>query len=521
MGKSVRQKNDIRDNRSGWYLFLLFTVFPLSVYHGYADILTIKTIVFFLFTGIYVLAAVWNTIRSKKKLSVSSFKRNAFVTDYFVLGFGMEALLSWLFCTEKKAQFFGLYGRNMGLAVYLLCVVMCLFVSRCLQFSQYILTGLLSAAAAVSLIGFCNYLGYDPLSMYSVFDVGSDFMSTMGNINTLSAYLGILIPFGMTLFCVSIEKRSRVVYGAFCFCGFLGMTAANSDSAYLTVGAAFFMLLWWSGQKYAGIYVVFLMLEYAAAHLTAGFFRQIRGEANCMTLRKGLPAFFLDSRMSGSLFLLSLLLLSFFYICKIQEKDAQNIWNLLRKGMLTAALAIFILLVTAVVYINMSWGKAEAKAHLGEWSRYLYFSASWGTKRMQIWKAAWLIFERIPFFKKCIGMGPAGFYPAVQNCLTPAELQTFEQQGRLIDAHNVYLQLLIVFGILGLALFTGIFVSAMIRFLKKGKTEHYMLAFAMLEIAFLLQASVNNAHIYIDPLMFALTAAGICLCREKGEKRNE
>ena len=521
MDKSIRRKHQIKEKASGWYLFLLFTVFPLAIYQGYTSILTIKTTVFFLFTGIYILVVVFELIRTKKKDSDKLLKQDVSVTDYLILGFGVEVCLSWLFCLEKKAQFFGIYGRNMGLAAYLLCVFMYFFVSRYLRFSQYILTGLLSAAAAVSLIGFCNHLGFDPLSVYSVFDAKSDFVSTMGNMNTFSAYLSLLVPFGMTLFCVSRERRSKFVYGIFCFCGFLGMIAANSDSAYLTVGAAFFILLWWSGKKYAGEYFAVLMLEFASAHLVAGFLRKIRGESNCMTLRMGLPKFFLDVRIGICLFLLSLLTVSVFYVCRFQKKDAQKIWNHLRKGMIFIIAVMVVLLFIAVFYINLNWEKAEAKAYLGGLYRYLYFSNSWGTKRLQIWKAALLIFGRIPFLKKFIGMGAAGFYSAAQIYLTPVELQVFEQQGRLIDAHNVYLQFLIVFGILGLVLFIGIFVSVLFRFYKKGQTENYMLAFAMFELAFLLQAVVNNAHIYIDPLIFALTAVGINLCQERGEEDYE
>lgn len=518
MDKSVRQKNHIKEKASGWYLFLLFTVFPLAVYQGYTNILTIKTIVFFLFTGIYILAVVCDLIRTKDRKIRIFLQQDVSVTDYLILGFGMEVCLSWMFCLEKKAQFLGIYGRNMGLAAYLFCVLMFCFISRYLQFSQYMITGLLSAAAAVSLIGFCNYLGYDPLSVYSVFDAESDFLSTMGNINTLSAYLGLFIPFGMTLFCVSREKRSKFVYGAFCLCGFFGMIAANSDSAYLTVGAAFILLLWWSGKKYAGKYFAILILEYASANCAAGLFRQIRGESNCMTLRAGLPRFLLDVRINICLLLLSLLILIFFHICEVQKKDAQKIWNHLRKGMVFIVAGMFVLLFIAVLYINLNWDKAEAREYLGGLYRYLYFSNSWGTKRLRIWKAALLMFWRMPFFKKMIGMGPAGFYSAARLYLTPAERQAFEQQGRLVDAHNVYLQSLIVFGILGVILFIGFFVSALCRFWQKGQTEYYMIAFAMLVIAFLLQAVVNNAHIYIDPLIFALTAIGINLCREKGEK---
>lgn len=168
-----------------------------------------------------------------------------------------------------------------------------------------------------------------------------------------------------------------------------------------------------------------------------------------------------------------------------------------------------------MIYVNVAWTKHEAKEQLGALYSYLYFSNAWGTKRLRIWRAALEIYERMPIIKKLIGVGPAGFYFASQTYLSAEELAVFTKQGQLIDAHNEYLQYLVTYGIAGAILFIG-FLFTTVRYLfKVGKEKPYVLAFAMSGVGFLVQAVVNNAHIYIDPLAFVLLAMGMSFVNEK------
>ena len=500
---------------TGVYLFLLFTVFPLAVHWGYSDILMVKTGIFYLLTGSYSLFIIFFLIKNFKNYADSFLHVHFSFMDSLIVCFGLELMVSWLFCLDKKGQFFGIYGRNLGFLAYFFCVLLFYFVTRFLCFSQYILTGLLAAGAVVGMIAVCNFLGFDPLSMYQQFETNPDFMSTMGNINTLSAYLGLLVPFGMVLFCVSSEIMSKAVYGGFCLWGFLGMTAANSDSAFLTVGAAFVLLLLLGKKKENGICFVLLGLEFSLANFGMAVLRQMRGEVHCIAVRQGIPKLFLDIRVNLPLAVFFGILLLGFYICNMWKKDSEKYWFFWRKCMIALLLAVFLLLLAVIFYVNWNFGRKEAREYLGSFYRYFYFSGSWGTKRLRIWRAALTVFGRMPILRKLIGMGPAGFYSAAQTYLTAGELHIFDGQGILIDTHNVYLQILVSFGIIGFFLYFGIFVFACVQFFRKAGTKSYMLAFAVLEIAYLIQALANNAHIYIDPLVFALTAVGIHLCKRK------
>lgn len=82
-------------------------------------------------------------------------------------------------------------------------------------------------------------------------------------------------------------------------------------------------------------------------------------------------------------------------------------------------------------------------------------------------------------------------------------------------AHNIYLQYLVTYGMIGVVLFIGYVTSAIRSILKVGKEKREILAFAMAGIAFSVQAVVNNAHVYIDPLAFVLLAMGMSFVNEE------
>lgn len=223
----------------------------------------------------------------------------------------------------------------------------------------------------------------------------------------------------------------------------------------------------------------------------------------------------LDVRINLALFVITLILLFTGNILWKQKKDAKAFWKWFRIVILSVTAVFAAGLVIFMIYVNVAWTKHEAKEQLGALYSYLYFSNTWGTKRLRIWRAALEIYMRMSIPKKLIGVGPAGFYFASQTYLSAEELAAFANEGQLIDAHNIYLQYLVTYGMAGAILFIG-FLFTTVRYLfKVGKEKPYVLAFAMSGVGFLVQAVVNNAHIYIDPLAFVLLAMGMSFVNEK------
>lgn len=223
----------------------------------------------------------------------------------------------------------------------------------------------------------------------------------------------------------------------------------------------------------------------------------------------------LDVRINLVLLVITLILLFTGYMLWKQKKETKVFWKWFRIVILSVTAVLAAGLVIFMIYVNVAWTKHEAKEQLGVLYSYLYFSNAWGTKRLRIWRAALEIYMRMLIPKKLIGVGPAGFYFASQTYLSAEELAVFTKQGQLIDAHNEYLQYLVTYGMAGAILFVG-FLFTTVRYLfKVGKEKPYVLAFAMSGVGFLVQAVVNNAHIYIDPLAVILLAMGMCYAYQK------
>lgn len=510
--KAVNQTE--RTDLTGIYITLLFILFPLAIHHGYTDILTVKTNIFYILTGSYLfLMCIY--FLTKESHTEKKFWDSRSVSDFFALGFLVTAVISWLCNGNKKEQFFGTYGRNMGLLAVICCVLLYLTVRATLQFKQYVINGILAAGMVVCSLAVINHLGFDPLSAYVGFEADTKFLSTLGNRNTLAAYIALLLPFGMTLFMVSKQWKSKIYYGIFCFIGFLGMTAADSDSAYLVTGVTFLVLLLLAKEAEEGFYLITLVAIYSVAELLFVLLRKIRGKESCLYLHGGLPEMLLDVRINLALLVITLILLLTGYMLWKQKKDAKVFWKWFRIVILSVTAVLAAGLVILMIYVNVAWTKHEAKEQLGALYSYLYFSNAWGTKRLRIWRAALEIYMRMSIPKKLIGVGPAGFYFASQTYLSAEELAVFTKQGQLIDAHNEYLQYLVTYGIAGAILFIG-FLFTTVRYLfKVGKEKPYVLAFAMSGVGFLVQAVVNNAHIYIDPLAVVLLAMGMCYAYQK------
>lgn len=510
--KAVNQTE--RTDLTGIYITLLFILFLLAIHHGYTDILTVKTNIFYILTGSYLfLMCIYFLTRESH--TEKKFWDSRSVSDFFALGFLVTAVISWLCNGNKKEQFFGTYGRNMGLLAVICCVLLYLTVRATLQFKQYIINGILAAGMVVCCLAVINHLGFDPLSAYVGFEADTKFLSTLGNRNTLAAYIALLLPFGMTLFMVSKQWKSKIYYGIFCFIGFLGMTAADSDSAYLVTGVTFLVLLLLAKEVEEGFYLITLVAIDSVAELLFVLLRKIRGKESCLYLHGGLPEMLLDVRINLALLVITLILLLTGYMLWKQKKDAKVFWKWFRIVILSVTAVLVAGLVIFMIYVNVAWTKHEAKEQLGALYSYLYFSNAWGTKRLRIWRAALEIYMRMSIPKKLIGVGPAGFYFASQTYLSAEELAVFTKQGQLIDAHNEYLQYLVTYGIAGAILFIG-FLFTTVRYLfKVGKEKPYVLAFAMSGVGFLVQAVVNNAHIYIDPLAVVLLAMGMCYAYQK------
>lgn len=487
------------------YVVMILCVFPMLFKNGYTDILEVKTNFYYIVTAVtfgleMMIGVSWLLWKENGQI-----RRLMTATDIMVIIFIAAVSISWLLNGNKQDTFWGTYGRNVGYLLLVTCVIGYFLVSRIYRLGQGTLIGIMLSATLVFLLAVCNHLGYDPLGMFELFDQKSKFISTMGNRNCVSAFLGILLPFGMTLYFVCEKGMSKHIYRAFCISGFLGITAINCDGAYVAVIFSFIIILWFAFESWEKLLrYTNLLVMYGGATLAMRLLRYFRGEENCFYL-EGIPELLLYSWIVPGIIAIGIIMKMVVSWCSRRSIN-ENILKILKKAVFLLLIAVIIIIIMMVCCVNIRMTQEQMKQIFGGWTKYIYISDAWGTNRIKIWKVSCQTYAKFPFINKLFGYGPAGFYYAINDFMTTQEVNQFN--GTLIDAHNEGLQYLITTGIVGVVSYFGIFISAFILFWKETRKNKYMLAFAVVVVGFLVQGCMNNVHIYITPLIFTYIAIG-------------
>lgn len=493
------------------YTIVIFGVFPLLYHDRYNDILHVKSRFFFNFSIgtfivlilIFVLAAIFGDNRLNKNCIIDFIKKMS-VSDYFVIAFAVTVNISWLYNPNKYGTFWGTDGRRIGYLALIICVISYFLVSRLLYFNNLLIYVLFLSAFIVFTIAILNYLGYDPLDMFEIMPKKSQFMSTMGNRDCLAAYIAILLPIGMTFFCINKDMKSKVIYGVFCAISFLAAIAVQCDSIFIVIGAVFIVMLWFALESIEGI------KEWL--FLSALFFATIGVMKLLINVRKdehwaleGLAKIILNSNICW--FLAGIFTTIYILFTLLQKK------NIEKKYLEKSRTIIFILITmiisaifAATAYTSIFLTRDEAIEIFGKLGKYLHIDSSWGTERGRIWSIAAKTFKEETFIGKIIGYGPASFRYAIETFLE--EKDYYFEAGRLIDAHNEFFQYLVTLGIGGVVTYFGIFITNIKRFADRQKDNVFVRAFMIMLIAFLVQGFINNTHIYIEPFVFILMGIG-------------
>ena len=198
------------------YFFVMAVVYPLYAPGGYLRIGEVKfflfryvTLVkFAVFGGIVVLSAVI----SRDKDWILRHYLQMSVTDWFVYGYCLVVMLSYLCSPYKEDALWGAEGWYMGVISQMMFALLYFFFSRyfCNSDAGLYATGAdaegtqnkgsgvskwlgiwLAASTVVFLLGVCNRYSLYPIAMEGQTET---FISTLGNINWFCGYWSIAAP---------------------------------------------------------------------------------------------------------------------------------------------------------------------------------------------------------------------------------------------------------------------------------------------------------------------------------------
>ena len=274
----------------GVFAVAVLGIFPLAYDNYYYNILetkyhfycvaSIAAMALMLFYGIFSgrIAGFFRGDGSEKGGS-GFFKRilgGLNFVDWAMLAFWGANVISWILCVDWRWDaFWGTFGRYNGVFLITLYTVVYFLVTRFFRFRQWYLDLFLVTGMLVCGFGITDYFQMDLLHFKAELsaDQHATFVSTFGNINTYTVYVGAVLAVSMTLFTLDKDWRKRIWYFAAMMVSSVAIIMGTSDNAYLTLGALLgflplYLFRTWSGiRRYlmaaAGFFTAAWIVEWA------------------------------------------------------------------------------------------------------------------------------------------------------------------------------------------------------------------------------------------------------------------
>lgn len=528
-----------------FFLMLITTVFPLIYHNSYIDILETKYKAYYIpmlaMLGILlVLGLIMMLIDFKEcggdhtkqlfsGLKPKNWKETFCIADAAVLLFWVIALISTLQSDYFYESFWGNEGRYSGLFLLTIYVVVYFVVSRFWKVQGWILQLFLISGMIMCVIGITDYFQLDILDFRGKIkpEQSTIFTSTVGNINTYTAYVAIIMGFAAARFTQEENRLKMIWYYGCMTISFFAIIMGCSENAYLAIGALFAFLPFVVLKSRRGILRYLVMLStFVTVIQCIDWINQAFAD-----IVIGLDSLFgIISNFKG-LFPAAILLWVitavwyWFMVRKnsvksenaeavlgsLQDSDVFALGKLLGRiwgGLLIAG-------VVALLFMLYDANAGGNGARYGSLAEYLVFSDSWGTNRGYIWKASFRMYQKLKPIHKLFGFGPDTF-----GIMTTDKImaEMIDATGQIFDnAHNAYIQYFVTIGPLGALAYVGFLISGIGRITKMRERNPYALACAGAVLCYACQAIVNLDLPIATPMMWLLMSAGIGIA---GKRRN-
>ena len=517
-------------------LFLLLVVFPLICHNSYRDILetkynfyrrcTLSMLAVVLLLTV-ILAAIdlmeFKGVHTRwffSKIIPANKKSPFFAADAAVLVFWMSSALSTLLSPYTKAAFYGNKGRFSGLLLLSLYVASYYLISHLWKPKQWYAELFLASGAVVCVIGITDYFRMDILGFHKVILESqiAIFTSTIGNINTYTAYVGLVMGFAAAMFALE-DNPLKMAWYYFCLCAsFAAIIMGCSDNAYLSIAALFGGLPFLLFKTRKG------MLRYLIIAATFFSIIQMIDWANHLFPERvlGLESLFLIivTLQGLPLFVLFFCLLAAVYGFAAKPSDPGAVRKpkipippILLGGSKTVRVWA-ILMAAGIGILCFMFFDANAANHAnryGALQSYLVFNNDWGTSRGYIWRKSLELYQEFPLIQKLFGYGPDTFGLLTKGTILE---EMVAATGQVFDsAHNSFIQYLLTIGLAGTAGYLVFLVAAMYCMGKNQSKESYILGALFAVACYTLQSTVNIDLPIVTPALWMMLSIGMAGCR--------
>lgn len=507
------------------FTIIIITILPLIFKNYYFDISKVKYefycllvilmavfVIFITFIFIIIDKAIYSLKNTKLLMSSLSIRSVKF-TDIAMIAFLIAGLLSTLQSEYIYNAFWGDMGRHMGLFVIILLTISFFLITKFFKFRLCYIDIFLISGLIVCILGILHFFKIDPLGFKNNIseDYKKIFTSTIGNINSYTAFVAIIATISIILFLYAKNIYKKAWYTICLIVSLFSLITGISDNAYISLIVIWALIPLYIFNSLSGVRkylllsaILFSLFKFVdfISNLIPYQTSEIHGLFNLIIDYENLGLFIIELWILVILlYLIELLPFRFSFIYK-KTNILRVVWILILIFMFYKALYI-------LYDININ-GNVVGYGNL---SNYMLFNDSWGTNRGYIWRIALDLYKKFPIYHKLFGYGPDTFGILTQKYYLDDMKNTY---GVIFDnAHNEYLQYLITTGIVGLFSYIVLIFSSIIRMIKNSKDNPTIIAITLSIICYCTQAIVNINSLIVTPIMFLLLTIGLSLTNNK------
>lgn len=390
-----------------------------------------------------------------------------------------------------SGRYDGLYVLALYGAVFALSYFFVKFDFKCVLLVGAV-TLIMSVIGIFQLFGI-NAFGLYPADIYNGYY--AEFISTMGNIDFMSALMSMFLPliFGCFLSVDGSRKSEAFLLLCFFVGGFcLIKTDVQSGMIALFVTAAMTLPLSLKSKRSLAKALVFLQTSAALIWL-----------CDCFNLSKGEGTTVVDFRINARLTIAAVAVIALlFALILLQRKKglSKKFISKLPRAVLIfegAALLLF------AAYMYFFFTPADTDNALNQLYALLHgsLSQSSGSGRGGIWKYSFLMGLERPV----LGYGQGCYKLAMDDFSAKVGYTYYTSRNASLDAaHNEFLQLFCTGGILGLLSYVGFFVSLIAKSIKRRFCGKYTLCLLSAAVGYLVQSFFTFSIVEVAPIFFML-----------------
>ncbi len=525
------------------YYLILFGVFPLYVHDKYFDIMNAKYRFYWVlglsFIALTIIAHLTGFLKTGetgaegvkrpekpgknrkqgsghrgRKVGTNIFKNVPFYV-WMLLAFWGVSIISTFTSDYFYESFWGNEGRFTGLFLMTIYVFTTIIIARKGTVLKPLLDLFLLVSAVICIFGITDFFRMDILGWH----VGGDkdavdiFYSTLGNVNTYTAYLGLTLGVASGLYAAEKKPWRMLLYYLSITLAFISLITGQSDNAYLSIGTVFaFLPLYLLKSrrglaKFVSLFASFIISAAFVVWVSKAYEGQVIELSGMYSVLKKIPALALIGAA-----VLGISLLLFYYAEKkgAEEPPFKNSVTVWKGFLIAAAVCLAAVLIDANVFKHVK--------RYGPFGSYLYFNDHWGTNRGYGWRLGMEVYRDLPFIHKLFGYGPDTYGIMVFGY----RRESMETYGYIFDAaHNEYLQYLTTIGPFGLLSYVLMQISSVREMLRRIPEKPWILGPLFAVCCYAAQSTVNISIPIAAPIMWGLLAFGLSAARTSGAETSD